>query len=162
MERSSRDAANDGYSCSGYLCAPGEKFSAGLLSGLNRFWYPRRSAQQTDFIFIHIGDNCRSRIFGAGAIEAGSGGAEPACATNFRSGSAANCSAAGRASRSSNSSSEENFGHCRTRSRAWRHGFRRAGIDRHRRERSCPELCPVVAHFSGGTGAARDTYAANE
>ena len=59
---------------------------------MERFWYPRGSAQQTDLLDFRV-DNCgRPGIFGACAIDAGPGSAGPARAANFDSGSAANSS----------------------------------------------------------------------
>jgi len=57
---------------------------------MERFWYPRGSAQQTDLLVSLVDDCGRPSIFGAGATDAGSGGAGAACSTNFDRGSAAN------------------------------------------------------------------------
>ena len=86
-------------------CPTTPKYRADPLSRLKRFWYPRGSAQQTEFLFFRADDRGRPGIFGAGAIDAGPGCAGPACATNFGSGSAANASGAS----TTNSNADDSF-----------------------------------------------------
>ena len=67
------------------------KYSADLLSRMERFWYPRGSAQQTDLLVFHVDDGGQPGIFGAGAVHPVT---ETARSTNFTRSSAANHSGA--------------------------------------------------------------------
>jgi len=66
-----------------------------VVHGIARFWYPHGSAQQTDKCVRRIVLCARPDSFGAGAIGAGSCGANPGSAANSNSSPIAGISLSG-------------------------------------------------------------------